>query len=337
MRHSSNRAPTGFTLVELLVVLAVIGILVAILLPAVQAARESARAAHCKNNLRQIALATTLFHDVNNTYPPARYQQRPGDAGPFACGGEETTWLVRIMPFAEQVALEQRWDYSQPYGEHPSDVREKTLDIYFCPSRRSKASAVGNGLIASTTVVFERLPCGCIIPVKSATSEELSGAVGDYGGNHGDLSPGSFGAPTDFYYGGNGTGVIISSRARCYNDKPIFWIDEVADRDVTDGLANTILVGEMHVPIEELGQSPGDAFIFNGDSVFNCARVGGPTIPITGNIRARGNNLTGWGSYHPESCHFAMCDGSVQVFTPMLDTEVLGNLCNRADGNAASP
>lgn len=66
----------GFTLVELLVVIAIIGMLVGLLLPAVQSARESARAMQCQNNLHQISLATSMFHDTMRAFPPARYQPR---------------------------------------------------------------------------------------------------------------------------------------------------------------------------------------------------------------------------------------------------------------------
>jgi prepilin-type N-terminal cleavage/methylation domain-containing protein len=332
----STRVRTAFTLVELLVVIAIIGILVGLLLPAVQAAREAARAMQCQNNLHQIALATHMFHDTLGAFPPARYQPRPDAAPDRACGGNETTWLVRIMPFLEQAAANQRWDYAVPYANHADEVREFTLSAYCCPSRRSATEAIGNGLIAGSTTTWVTLPCGCRVPITSPGSQTVNGAVGDYGGNHGDLSPGSFGLPSDFYFGGNGTGVIISSHANCSSGIPADWTDKIRMRDITDGLSNTFLAGEMHVPIGKLRQSPEDAFIFNGDHVFNSTRVGGPTVPIVQDNRDTANGLVSWGSWHPGVCHFALADGSVRGIAKSIDTETLGNLCNRHDGNVTS-
>ncbi len=323
----------GFTLVELLVVIAVIGILVGLLLPAVQAAREAARATQCKNNLKQIGLATELFHDSFNAYPPARYQPRPGEVE-FSCGGSETTWLVRIMPFLEQVAAEQRWDYKKAYTAHSDEVRTYNLSSYVCPSRRSLSEAVGSGLVVSQETTWCFLPCGCRYPCTQNTSSDVTGAVGDYGGNLGDMSTGSSGLPTDFYYGGNGTGLIIASRAKCDDESgsPLDWVDRIRHSSAIDGLSNTFVAGEMHVPRGKLGQSPGDAFIYNGDHAFNSARVGGPGVPIVSNLDDDGNGLVSWGSWHVGTCHFALADGSVRALSTSTDTLTLGRLCRRDDG-----
>ncbi len=322
----------AFTLVELLVVIAIIGLMVGLLLPAVQAAREAARAMQCKNNLHQIALATDLFHDAFRAYPPARYQPRPDSPAELACGGSETTWLVRIMPFLEQSAAYGRWNFAVPYADHADEVRQFTLPAYCCPSRRSVSEAVGQGLLTGTTTEWVTLPCRCRVPVTTTGSQLKAGAVGDYGGNHGDLSPGIAGLPTDFYYGGNGTGIIISSHAKCVANSPMDWVDKVRYSDVTDGLSHTMLVGEMHVPIGKLGQSPQDAFIFNGDHVYNSTRVGGPTMPIVQDLYDEASGLVSWGSWHRGVCHFAFADGSIRAVANTIDTESLGNLCNRRDG-----
>ena len=92
---------SAFTLVELLVVIAIIGILVALLLPAVQAARESARRAHCMNNLKQIGLATLQHHDVYGKFPPG-WAQNPFTVpqGNIMQGGHG--FFPFLLPFLEE-------------------------------------------------------------------------------------------------------------------------------------------------------------------------------------------------------------------------------------------
>ncbi len=103
---------SGFTLVELLVVIAVIGILVALLLPAVQAAREAARRTRCLNNLKQIALATHNYHDSLRSYPSGWIGDDPNTKLPLAEGHSGWGWNTLLLPFMEQNKLHDTIDFN---------------------------------------------------------------------------------------------------------------------------------------------------------------------------------------------------------------------------------
>ena len=135
-----QRFRIGFTLVELMVVIAVVAMLVALLLPAIQAARESARLTQCKNNLKQIGVAIHLHHDALSAMPPARLMPRPGDQD--VCGVGTPTWMVRILPYLEENSFFEQWKLGERYDVHPEAVRTTTVASYFCPSRRDATSTV---------------------------------------------------------------------------------------------------------------------------------------------------------------------------------------------------
>lgn len=135
----------GFTLVELLVVIAIIGILVALLLPAVQAARESARMAQCRNNVKQQGLALHMYHDAHKLFPAATTYSPKSSYG--------VSWLVMILPFSEHGSLYSQLDLDAvnytatgliygPNSYAPSGtnmyngnlVKGLFIPIYFCPS-----------------------------------------------------------------------------------------------------------------------------------------------------------------------------------------------------------
>jgi len=127
---SSVRRPHGgFTLVELLVVLAIISLLVGLLLPAVQQAREAANRTSCANNLKQITLAMHQYESVHDQLPPRCL----GDTG--------ATWTVLIMPYIEQTNLFNRWNLSLSYYDQSDVARLTSVPIYFCASRRIASTA----------------------------------------------------------------------------------------------------------------------------------------------------------------------------------------------------
>lgn len=323
------RCRSGFTLIELLAVVAIISILVALLLPGVQQARSAARRLKCSNNLKQLALAAHNFHDVHGAFPPARLilnvPRTLADLGE-SVGLDEPSWPVRLMPFIEQNNLHDEWDEYLVYGLQSSAVRNRPVPVLVCPERHSADNAV-----APDTQVTLTLPCGCPLGLQTVPG----GPITDYAANLGDLSPGAVNAPTDFYWGGNGTGILISSR-------PIGdqfgierdWMDKIRIADVTDGTSNTLMIGETFVPRGSDKLTPYNGPGFFGRYLTNFARVGGPGVPLAHNPLDQRAIEFSFGSDHDGLVQFAMGDGSVRAIGTSLSTRILANLANRRDGEA---
>lgn len=113
---------TGFSLVELLVVITIIGILISLLLPAVQAAREAARNIQCKNNLKQIGLALHLHHETHGMFPDGKQCHAFG-------------WGAKILPFLEQEPLYGRIDFNLYPAEGSNiPIMATQITVTYCPS-----------------------------------------------------------------------------------------------------------------------------------------------------------------------------------------------------------
>jgi len=127
MRSSPRRRP-ALTIIELLVVIAVIGILIALLLPAVQSARETARRAHCTNNLKQLGIALHMHHDTHNNFPKGNVYRR------------YWTFQMELLPNMEQEALYNEADFKAPtcFIDNANNGGEgamaKRLPVMQCPS-----------------------------------------------------------------------------------------------------------------------------------------------------------------------------------------------------------
>ena len=330
MMYKTKRFRAAFTLVELLVVIAIIGVLIGMLLPAAQSVREAARRTQCMNKLRQIGLATTMFHDVNGAFPPARLYPKKNAQAPFDKGGDQPSWLVRILPFIEQRAFYEKWDLSESYEDQDITATDQVLDIFLCPSRHSVTDAI---VPTEVKEWYVTAPCGC---GGWASIKIVGGATGDFAGNHGDLSPGSTGSADDYYYGGNGTGVLISSQAKEDSSGQLNWIDRINYGSITDGSSNTALAGELHVTPENLNQIPYNGPIFNGEDLAAFTRIGGPGVPILPSRQQSESSVLGFGGWHPGVCNFVFADGSTRSIANDIDTVSLGNMCNRRDGGVVS-
>ncbi len=138
----SQRASKGFTLIEMLVVIAMISVLIALLLPAVQQAREAARRTECKSNLMQIGFALFNYHQAHTVFPPGVVNA----TGPIQDNqqGYHYSWTVQLLPQLEQNNLYQKLDFSQSiYSTNNTNwTDEYQLQVFTCPSDPDSAGDI---------------------------------------------------------------------------------------------------------------------------------------------------------------------------------------------------
>ena len=127
----------GFTLVELLVVIGIVGILISLLLPAVQGAREASRRTQCQNNLRQIGAGLNQFHAVKKAFPI-------GCKGCQASPHVQIAWSVYLLPYVEEKTVWELFDETQPYnGQRNREAGQKIISLYLCPSTATAPKRFG--------------------------------------------------------------------------------------------------------------------------------------------------------------------------------------------------
>jgi prepilin-type N-terminal cleavage/methylation domain-containing protein/prepilin-type processing-associated H-X9-DG protein len=345
-----RRVGSGFTLVELLVVIAIIGVLVALLLPAIQAAREAARNAQCKNNLRQIGLAMLNHESSKRTFPFGGWSFNWMGNPDHGLGlRQEGGWIYQVSDFLENQNVKKIGGGGLSGAALRAALKDQALVVvptFNCPTRRP-AQLYPN----YETVIFNADP-------------SPFAAKSDYAANGGHAVSFSSGRPAP-----NGEAVTsCMNYPNCNWVTSDTWIAEtwsgiVADRagakisQITDGTSRTAAAGEKWVShyfyeiatnrtSGEPADNPADnSSMYQGYDQDTVRAISGSADPEGGqNLPHMDTEFTGspanagasyrlsFGSAHSSAVNMVMCDGSVQSYEFNVDPLVWNEVGGRADG-----
>jgi prepilin-type N-terminal cleavage/methylation domain-containing protein/prepilin-type processing-associated H-X9-DG protein len=320
-----RRARPGLTLVELLVVIAVIGVLAALLLPAIQSARETSRRASCANNLRQLGIAASAYLESKKEFPPGIEQWYFNSA----VSHRGISLFVFLLPHLEEAAVVADWDFADPMNNVNQGASSRTaavLPLLVCPSDE----------ILQNPVVF--------------SGRQWHYALTSYGGNGGSRSyfPSRSKADGIFHTTGEAS-------------EPQQDQQPVRPHEVTDGLSKTLLFGERsHVDANYATFNAADwgetlsewgwwgastsrkmighvtmsaAVPVNYQLPFDFAGRSGQSPPADSFAAFQHYvelRLCAFGSNHPGGANFVFADGSLQFLPSETDFDAFRAMSTRA-------
>ena len=300
------RTRRGFTLIELLVVIAIIAILVSLLLPAVQQAREAARRAQCKNNLKQIGVALHNYHGTHRLFPPGWIPARASMTAPASWA-----WSALILPHVEQAPLYNVLGIAKSsVPPPPGHANDRVVSTYLCPSDPSANTTVwGSGAFGTGGLSgYKKMNYpGCI---------GISGQSDFINNVHAHNRRGVF---------SNGSNTRI--------------------RDITDGTSSTVLCGEVEAWSVCRGRLCGTPSRIGAIWIratqdpssnqdwkwFSVLREMSGGAPLNGRISY--SIAQGFNSRHPGGAQFLLADGSVHFLSENIARRTYERLGAMADGN----
>jgi len=338
----------AFTLIELLVVIAIIGVLVGLLLPAVQKVREAANRMKCQNNLKQLALACHSYHDANGTIPPAGYMN-PSWGGDSATWSGQGGWLYDKGSFHV---------YILPYMEQDNLFKQIAAFDLNTPNVDTITRAVTAKVIPANPPYWRCPSDGTRQSDCNRSNYSGNGGLQDFTGSWSDCGYNPFGP---LYC--DGSKMTPPHSWKCNQDNGMF---EYAIgpptkpknfADVSDGTSNTIVLGEIIVNSNTYTQCNRADDANNGlrgswtaDGGFT---INTPVIPLnfpsttrdqtdgfcTPDPKTNPYNLmtsSGFRSRHSGGVNFAYMDGSIHFIAQSVNQVTLIQLCLRNDGEVVN-
>lgn len=348
LRPRWARVRRAFTLIELLVVIAIIAVLIALLLPAVQQAREAARRAQCKNNLKQLGLAIHNYEATSKQFPitssqgwHASWANHDGD------GTEKGSMLVMILPYIDQAPLYKECVFDTGPNSRPPVIPFPSYN-QVPSSRRTVPGGAGPGLDANGySLINSQLIPGYICPSYDGNTSEWSGtkitnylpsdgAQYHWGDNaifnvdvNGSASNSQYFATgqTSAWWGQsndpNGVSGVFSAGG---------WAAKIAQ--ISDGTANTIAMGEVRPSCVDWQKSGWGSVLSPAASTMPPINYQCGSTPGANNYSGIPNRCGGFKSKHAGGAHFVFCDGAVRFLNNNIGYLTYQQLGDRRDGRA---
>jgi prepilin-type N-terminal cleavage/methylation domain-containing protein len=296
-------AHRGFTLIELLVVIAIIAVLVALLLPAIQQAREAARRAQCKNNLKQFGIAMQSYHEMSNTFPCGWIAVDPATRRAAAASGlSGAGWALMLLPQLDQQPLYDQFNQNHSILTPANQI-------------------VGKTLITGMTCPSDPHPDTWVINDEASGNPLATMAIANYVGVFGTVE-------LEECYNAAGTAPVTAG-GQCVSDGILYHNSRVRIADITDGTSNTLLVGERRTDKLQGWYSTWIGSVPDGEE--SIARILGgldhtPNHPDS--------HFEDFSSVHASGTHFLLSDGQVRFIGETIDHDLYQALGTINKGDA---